>query len=155
MADHWINRKPVPRKPVFKDHPLRRRPLRGTALREAFLGILAEHDRVAIVGGPKTGKSTLSGLVTDRPVFGTDILIGVATWADAPHAFIGTCTGVPRFVAEGVQVARALRKGLKVDCVIGLREPKVELNDGQARMTKGIWTVMRSFDLDAPIVFLT
>lgn len=88
-------------------------------------------------------------------MFGTDILIGVASWADAPHAFIGVCQGVPRFVAEGVQVARALRKGLRVDCIVSLNTPKVELSPGQARMTKGIATVMASFEPTAPVIRLT
>ena len=101
MSEHWINRKPVPRKPVFKDHPLRRRPLRGTALRDAFMDLLSAHDRIAIVGGPKVGKTTLCGLVKDRPVFGTVILIGVASWEDAPLAVIGMCAGDRAPAAQG------------------------------------------------------
>jgi polynucleotide 5'-kinase involved in rRNA processing len=35
---------------------------------QEFQQVLASHKRIAIVGGPKTGKTTLAKTVTDRPV---------------------------------------------------------------------------------------
>lgn len=130
------------------------RSLRGLALHEAFDTLLAEHNRIAIVGGPKVGKTTLCRRVNDRPVFGTDSLMGLP-WSEAPHAIIDQCQGITRFVVEGVQTARALRKGLRVDCIVQLTKVHQELSQGQASMTKGIATIMASFDPTAPVVKLT
>src|SRR5262245_4436614 len=40
--------------------------------RSWFDDVLGKYSRVAIVGGPRTGKTTLSATVSDRPVIHTD-----------------------------------------------------------------------------------
>lgn len=108
-----------------------------------FADVLAKHARVAIVGGPKTGKSNLANMVTDRPVIHTDDYRNMP-WEAVPHAVIGAASG-DRFVVEGVQAARALRKGLQVDAVVRLDKPHVPLSRGQSSMTLAVETVMRDW----------
>lgn len=98
--------------------------------------ILAQHDRVAIAGGPGTGKSTLAGTVDDRPVLHTDDTKAL-DWADQPAAIIARAHGHHRMVIEGVQVGRALRKGLAVDAIVILSEPQEARTKKQAAMAKG------------------
>lgn len=43
--------------------------------------ILSQFRRVAIAGGPRTGKTTLAAAVTDRRVIATDDYMG-KPWAD-------------------------------------------------------------------------
>lgn len=103
---------------------------------QEFQQVLASHKRIAIVGGPKTGKTTLAKTVTDRPVYHNDDGKHIP-WEDQPEYWKGQVAGQDSFVLEGVQAARALRKGLQVDAVIELDKPWVELNKGQASMHKG------------------
>ena len=124
-------------------------------LDRAFADLLAHHDRIAIVGGPNTGKSTLCHLVDDRPVFASGLLIDQVTWAEAPHALVAVAISLDRFVIEGVQTARALRKGMPVDYIVWLHKPRIELTKGQAAMTKGINTIMGSFLHPAPVAHLS
>lgn len=97
--------------------------------------------RIAIVGGPRTGKSTLARVVRGRPVISTDDYMELP-WEEVPAAVIDAATGAgASFVVEGVQVARALRRGLEVDAVVVLTQPKVAQTDGQIAMGKGVHTV--------------
>lgn len=116
-------------------------------LLDMFAHILVDHDRVAIAGGPRSGKTTLSKIVTDRPIFGTDALIGAISWEDAPHEIMRTLAEMsgPRWVVEGVQVPRALRKGLAADAVLWLGGARSALTSGQDIMRKGVETVMRDW----------
>ena len=66
-------------------------------------------------------------------------------WEDQPAAILAMCEGAPRFVVEGVQTARALRKGLQVDCIVYLTKARIERLPGQERMAKGVATIMRNF----------
>lgn len=108
--------------------------------REVFLPLLDQHARIAVCGGPRTGKSTLVSLVTDRHVEGTDDYIGMA-WEDVPQSLIEKLSGVERFVVEGVMVPRALRRGLQVDCVVWLETFQTATLPGHVSMLKGIRTV--------------
>lgn len=99
------------------------------------------------------GKSTLAATVSDRPVIGTDAYQDMP-WGDIPAAMIRDVGHIPRFVIEGVMVARALRgpsvngvrmPGLTVDAVVYLRAPKVERLPGQATMAKSIDTIFRQW----------
>lgn len=103
---------------------------------DKLAAVLAAHKRVAIVGPPRTGKSTLASQVKDRPVIATDDTKR-HPWADQPGITIKRAEGHERCVIEGVQVARALRKGLQVDAIVVLDAPHETLNDGQRRMSKG------------------
>lgn len=100
------------------------------------------YQRIAIVGGPGVGKTTLSRWFTDRPVIGTDDYQKM-DWEKIPSALIEGTGGIgPAFVVEGVQVARALRKGLAVDAVIHLETPhRPDPLPGQLAMGKGVETV--------------
>ena len=126
--------------------------LRGLALNREFEKLLEQHDRIAVVGGPKTGKSTLCRrCVKGRPLFGTDTYKR-EPWKDQPAHILAMCSGVSKFVVEGVQVARALRgskdgtaKQLEVDCIVYLTEPRIERLPGQERMAKGVATILRDY----------
>jgi hypothetical protein len=109
-----------------------------------FPAILAAHRRVAIAGGPRTGKTTIAATVSDRPVISTDSYMDMP-WGDIPHKVIADIGDAEAFVVEGVQVARTLRKGLKVDAVVYLTRPKAEVKREHVAMAKGIATVMRDW----------
>ena len=98
--------------------------------------IARAHKRIAVVGGPLTGKTTVSREVTDRPVLSTDDTMD-ADWADQPEIAKRRVEGMDAFVLEGVQAARALRKGLEVDAIVVMETPKGERTKGQAAMAKG------------------
>lgn len=107
---------------------------------EQFKTILDNHNRVAIVGGPKTGKTTLSNLTTDRPVHHDNPNL---SWGEQTLHIKMKATQ-PKFVVEGVHVARALRRGLEVDAIVHLREPLQDLTAGQLNMHKGQQTIIKS-----------
>lgn len=119
----------------------------------ALQDALATYARIAICGGPRVGKTTLAGLVTDRPLIHTDGCRRLP-WEDQPHAIIEACAPHDRFVVEGVQVARALRKGLQVDVLIWLVRPMAERTPQQVALAKGVATVIESIraELEIPIV---
>lgn len=102
--------------------------------------------RLVILGGPKTGKTTLAKSMT-LPVKHTDDVMHlgwseasemVATWFDEPGPW----------VIEGVACARALRKwlaaneGQPCDTIIICTEALVPLTTGQRSMAKGVMTVL-------------
>ena len=111
---------------------------------KALADLLAKYPRIAIAGGPRTGKTMLAGRVTDRPVLlAKDFeLFGIEA---APVAMIAATSSRERFVIEGVWVARALRKGMAVDAVIYLHRPRVKRIPGQIRMAKGVHTVFKQW----------
>ena len=106
--------------------------------------VLGSYARVAIVGGPRTGKTTLSLEVTDRPVFHTDDTKGLP-WSDQPAIWLERVGTEPRFLIEGVQVARCLRKGLQVDAIVYLSVPYRALTPGQEALHKGVGSVFRDY----------
>lgn len=102
--------------------------------------LLATYPRIAIGGVPKAGKTTLAGLVADREIVHTD-LWKLRPWAEQPDCIIGACMVEPRFLVEGVQVGRALRKGLTVDAVVWMGTPLQRLEPQQTAMAKGALTI--------------
>ena len=120
-----------------------------------FSKVLARYPRVAIVGAPRTGKSTLTSRVTDRPVLGTDDYQEMP-WDDIPAAMIERSkTMGGSYVIEGVQTARAIRKGLQVDAIVVMQYPKVAQKPGQVAMGKGIMTVLAeaiTLNPDVPVI---
>lgn len=119
-----------------------------------FKRVFDQFQRVAITGAPSCGKTTLAKMVTDRPVFYSDDFKHLP-WSEASaevanvvNNHSGAC------VVEGVAVARALRKGMKVDAVIYMKRPKIEQKPGQIAMGKGIRTVFdewRATHPDVPV----
>jgi len=113
--------------------------------------------RYALVGGPRTGKTSLSrwvAAITGAPeVLHTDDLVGVLDWSDASAEAATWFDQEGPLVVEGVAVVRALRKwlaahpeGKPVDLVIHMLEPKVARNKGQEAMAKGVETVFRQIE---------
>ena len=101
---------------------------------EEFKEILAKNAS-KIIGGPKVGKTTLANLATDRVIHHNDDGKHIP-WEDQPQHWIDKATQ-DKFVIEGVHASRALRKGLQVDAIVHLDEPRQELSKGQASMHKG------------------
>ncbi len=101
---------------------------------KALRALLAENKKLAIVGGPDTGKTELAGLVTDRPVIHTDDWLDML-FANVPDAVIEECEKHESFVLEGnIQAARCLRRGLAIDAVIFLDD--VHGDEPRPSMTK-------------------
>lgn len=109
--------------------------------------ILLKHKRIAIVGGPGSGKTTLAARVYDRQVLHTDDVIDVVPWDDMPDYWLEQTRDLKSFVIEGVQTARYLRRAAKykeecpVDAVVALLGAVVPITGGQARMLKAVMTV--------------
>ena len=123
--------------------------VKGMNRKAWFAEVKKHYPRIAIVGGPRAGKTTLSRL-TDRPVIHTDDY-RTRSWESVPHAVIADVLDIDNrngFIVEGVQVARALRKGLEVDVVLVLNEPLNELTPRQEGMRKGVMTVLASWFAD-------
>jgi hypothetical protein len=116
---------------------------------------LVRYPRVAITGGPRTGKTWLAttyGL--DREVVHTDTWKGVE-WDKQPALIVAACDPLQRFLLEGVQVPRALRKGLKVDALIWLDDPAAAQSPAQRAMGKAVATVLHTIraQLTIPVIF--
>lgn len=121
--------------------------------------------RIVILGGPRTGKTTLANELqmrppevgSDRPTIRhTDDLITTHDWSQASHAVANFWLPLPGpWIIEGVALARALRKWREahpgepppVDRVIRLTEPFViHTLPGQMAMAKGEETVWREIE---------
>lgn len=118
------------------------------------------YPRLAIAGGSCCGKTTMAwhifGRFPDRKLFVHDDFKRFE-WPVVPHAMIAAAQAETRFVIEGVNVARALRKGMKVDAVIYLYKPRVPRIKGQITQAKGIHTVLsewREGDRETPVFVL-
>lgn len=120
-------------------------------------------DRILIVGGPKTGKTTYSEQLARELAAGvdpsglpstavklmhTDSLIGVKDWSEASAEVALWLDERGPWIIEGVAVPRALRKwlaahpeGRPADRVIFMTRPFVSLTKGQETMAKGVATV--------------
>ena len=113
------------------------------------------YPRIALCGGPQVGKTTLAKQF-DRPRIHSDDTKPYG-WDQVPYEIIARCQQAgPKFVCEGVQVVRALRKGLEVDCAVWIDGPKVVRLKGQEAMAKGnltIWLDWRAHCARPPILF--
>jgi SPP1 gp7 family putative phage head morphogenesis protein len=101
--------------------------------------------RVAVVGGPRTGKTTAARALADAhalPLRHADDLIPLG-WSRASEQLAHEMRLSDGGVFEGVAIARALRKllelepGRPLDAVVRLRAPYAELTPGQAAMSAG------------------
>jgi len=117
-----------------------------------FEELLAAYRRVASAGAPRTGKTTYTRAVSDRPVIHTDDWLDWP-WDDVPALVASACGGLERFVVEGVRAPDALRKGgLEVDAVLWLSKPKVEQTPAQRSMGIGVHTVLAEWAAEHPEV---
>jgi hypothetical protein len=116
--------------------------------------------RIIILGGPRTGKTTLARqLIEDGQGPGTslhsdDLIaelahLGKDAWSEGSRRVTEWLDAPGPWIIEGVALARALRKWREahpgepppVDRVIRLTTPHVALSKGQAAMAKGEETV--------------
>lgn len=116
-----------------------------------FADLLQRYKRIAIVGGPETGKTThYAAMVTDRQVIHTD------DWLSYPYEAVPELvmahverlesSGAKSFLIEGAaQLARALRKGLEVDAVFLTTKPKVPRKPRQVATAKGTLKIVRDW----------
>lgn len=126
-------------------------------------GLLRTHARVALGGGPKTGKTKLfSRRCTDRPVVHTDTHItgpvGAGrrsndVWAAEADAAKQECDRhAGPLLVEGVRVTGVIAAGLQVDVLVWLSKPLVQLTPGQETMRKGRETRLLRFKAERPDV---
>lgn len=121
--------------------------------------------RIIIVGGPKTGKTTLADGIAKAfnsipyattittSVCHTDDLMHLG-WSESSQAAAAWLDEPGPWIIEGVAAVRALRKWRDqhpgdpppVDRVILLTTPHVELNAGQRSMTKGHESIWREVE---------
>lgn len=110
---------------------------------------LSSRKRIAIIGAPRAGKSTLAAKMSvelDLPVISSDDFIAEC-WSGASDVVAALMERYPG-IYEGVAVVRALRKLLErdmlpVDHVFVLQQPLVLLTRGQETMRKGCETILR------------
>ena len=94
--------------------------------------VLRQHKRIAVVGGPVTGKSMLTDEVTDRPVIHSDeIPHENISWSEHSHRVKEKAEKEESFVVAGVAADRAVRKGLQVDAIVHCTEPRTKYKSGQ------------------------
>lgn len=109
--------------------------------------ILTKHSRVAIVGGPGAGKTTLTEGIEDRDVFHTDSVMSIVDWTDQPDYWLHKTVGNTSFVIEGIHTARYLRKAFNrgfpcpVDAVVHLPGSRKALSPAQRRALAAVNTV--------------
>lgn len=96
-----------------------------------FQDILKRHKRVAVCGGPVTGKSIVTDNCSDRPVFHSDDLMELG-WSEGSQKLKELAEDHESFCVAGVAADRAIRKGLEVDAVIHCRTPRKTYSKGQA-----------------------
>ena len=107
-----------------------------------FSEALANWGRIAIAGGPQVGKTTICERVNGRPVFHGDDYIKLG-WSESSQKLCDVVNAeAGPLVVEGVQVPRALRKGMRVDVVIWLERMGRYERDGHETMRGGAWTVL-------------
>jgi hypothetical protein len=110
-----------------------------------FADLLAQYPRICIAGAPRTGKTSLTRQVSDRPVIHTDDWMH-EDWEQVPHLVAAACAGHEAFVLEGVRAPDALRMGgVEVDAVVWLSRPKVAQNAAQRGMGVGVHTVLEQW----------
>jgi hypothetical protein len=113
----------------------------------------ADHPRILITGGPRTGKTAFGARVANVlgvPCQHSDDLVGVLEWSEASEEVARWMERPGPWVIEGVAVPRALRKwlatndaGTPADRIYWLTDPFVPQSPGQVAMTKGMFTVWR------------
>lgn len=80
----------------------------------------------------------------------TDIFKSLS-WPGIPQAVIGAVENMDKWLVEGVQVPRALRKGLAPDIVVWLPAALAPRTPAQERMAKGVATTFVDWARDTNI----
>jgi adenylate kinase family enzyme len=110
--------------------------------------------RIAIIGSPRAGKTTLAHRMAERlrfPLFHSDDLIHLGWWAVADEL----ARRIPldqTSIWEGVSVVRGLRRLLQLGaappvarCIV-LEYPRVKLTAEQEIMRRGCATILRKIE---------
>lgn len=106
-------------------------------------------ERVAIIGPPRSGKTTLSAAY--KRVCHADDFARLG-WSEASGQLALELCSARYDCFEGVAMVRALRKwldrhpGKPVDRVIYMRTPREPLSAGQSAMAKGVDAVWREVE---------
>jgi len=121
--------------------------------------------RIAVCGGPRTGKSTFASKLArelgielfstgKKAVVATDNFIGVG-WDNVPKCVMERLGELDDWILEGTQATRVLRhwyrtapETLKLDRVHFFDRPWVPRNAGQQAMAKGVKTIWREVRLE-------
>lgn len=110
--------------------------------------------RIVILGGPHVGKTTLSTRLGIDNVHHSDDIKHLG-WSESSEAASEWFNQQGEWVAEGVQMARALRKWLRANPgkaldvdIVKLSKPFDQLVQGQQSMAKGIETVFAEIESD-------
>lgn len=116
--------------------------------------------RIAVCGGPRTGKSTFASKLASelgielfstgkRAVVATDNFMGVG-WENVPRLVMERLGELDDWILEGTQATRVLRhwyrtapETLRLDRVYFFDRPWVVRNGGQNAMAKGVMTIWR------------
>lgn len=107
--------------------------------------------RIAIVGGPRTGKTTYARKLADKlglPLVNTDDFIPLG-WAGSSGKAAEVIAGARRLLIEGVTVPRALRRLIEdhprrrpIERLIILGRPKIKRTKGQEAMARGLAKIL-------------
>ncbi len=100
--------------------------------------------KIAIAGGPNTGKTTLGKLLAEQlnlPLISTDDYIKQHGWNGLAKRMAEVGNGLDEFIIEGIRVPWALREGLIVDYTIWLSRPHIKQTPKQRSLAKGCRTV--------------
>ena len=116
-------------------------------------------NRIAICGGPRTGKTSYAEFLahgTDIPVRHTDDVAHLA-WSDASTVVSTWFDEREPVIIEGVRVPHALRKWIErnienreapCDVLYVLLTPREEQSPGQKAMAKGGMTVLEGIEAE-------
>lgn len=114
-------------------------------------------ERIAIIGSPRAGKTTLAARLSAElrlPVYCSDDHIALG-WSPASDAVAQLLALRNPGIYEGIAVVRSLRKLLAavrdeppVDRCIVLTRPWVQLTAGQEVLRKGCATILRGMELE-------
>lgn len=115
---------------------------------------IAVEVRIAIIGPPRAGKTTLAeelGRSRGLPILHADDLIPLG-WSAASAEIARVLHTTSHLIVEGVSVVRALRKALAAcscrpceRCII-LEQPRSRLSRGQLAMARGCESILREIE---------